>query len=118
MNRVREIVAYRNYFEDFLKNQPVKVQNKIFKIMEEIEILERVPNNYLKSIRGVKGLYEIRISHGSNTWRIFCFFDSGKLVILLNGFIKKRQKIPGKEIQKAVRMMHEYFNEKSGTNEK
>jgi len=30
MEKIREIVAYKNYFEDFLKAQPTKVQNKIF----------------------------------------------------------------------------------------
>jgi hypothetical protein len=43
MEKIREIIAYKNHFEDFLKNQPVKVQNKIFKIIEAIETLERIP---------------------------------------------------------------------------
>jgi hypothetical protein len=36
--------------------QPVKVQNKIFKIIEAIETLERVPSNYLKMLVGTNGL--------------------------------------------------------------
>lgn len=60
-----------------------------------------------------KGLYEARIKLGSNIWRVFCFFDKGKLVILLNGFTKKTQKTPKKEIDKAVRLMKEYFEEKN-----
>ena len=110
--KVRKVIAYKHYFEEFLTKQPVKVQNKIFKIIEAIETLERIPENYLKSISGTKGLYEARISLASNIWRVFCFFDHGKLVILLNGFTKKTQKTPKKEIQKAVRLMDEYFNEK------
>ncbi|HBG86937.1 MAG: hypothetical protein GXY94_00215 [Bacteroidales bacterium] len=39
-------------------------------------------------MEGQKGLYEARIALGSNIWRIFCFFDRGQLVILLNGFQK------------------------------
>lgn len=50
MEKIREIIAYKNYFEDFLKEQPIKVQNKIFKILEAIETLERIPTNYLKLI--------------------------------------------------------------------
>jgi len=110
--KVREVIAYKDYFEIFLKKQPQKVQDKIFKIIEAIETLERVPKNYLKSIQGTKGLYEARISLASNIWRVFCFFDEGKLVILLNGFAKKTQKTPKKEIEKAVRLMNEYFKEK------
>ena len=112
MNKVREVIAYQNYFEDFLKNQPVKVQNKIFKIIEVIETLERIPKNYLKQITGTKGLYEARISLASNIWRVFCFFDEGRLVILLNGFTKKTQKTPKGEIEKALRLMNDYYNEK------
>ena len=111
MNKVREVIAYQNYFEDFLKNQPIKVQNKIFKIIEAIETLERIPANYLKQITGTKGLYEARISLASNVWRVFCFFDKGRLVILLNGFTKKTQKTPKREIEKALRLMNEYYNE-------
>ena len=90
----------------------MKVQDKIFKVIEAIETLERVPKNYLKAITGTKGLYEARISLASNIWRVFCFFDEEKLVILLNGFTKKTQKTPKKEIDKALRLMADYYNEK------
>ncbi len=89
MEKVRKIIAYKNYFEDFLAQQPAKVQDKIFKILEAIETLERIPTTYLKLIVGTNGLYEARIQLGSDIWRVFCFFDRGKLVILLNGFQKK-----------------------------
>jgi len=59
--KVREVIAFKNYFEDFLLTQPQKVQDKIFKIVEAIEPLERVPSNYLKFIVGTDGLYEARI---------------------------------------------------------
>jgi phage-related protein len=109
MEKIREIIAYKNYFEDFLKEQPIKVQNKIFKILEAIETLERIPTNYLKFIVGTSGLYEARIQLGSDIWRVFCFFDKGKLVILLNGFQKKTQKTPKNEIEKAINLMNEYY---------
>ncbi|MEA3495706.1 MAG: type II toxin-antitoxin system RelE/ParE family toxin [Bacteroidota bacterium] len=109
---VNQVIAYKDYFEDFLVKQPEKVQNKIYKVIEAIETLERVPKNYLKAITGTKGLYEARISLSSNIWRVFCFFDKGKLVILLNGFTKKTQKTPKKELNKALRLMADYYNEK------
>jgi phage-related protein len=110
--KVREVVGYKNYFEDFLSSQSQKVQDKIFKIIEAIETLERVPTNYLKHLEGTNGLYEARIQLASNIWRVFCFFDNGKLVVLLNGFQKKTQKTPKNEIEKALRLMEMYFNEK------
>lgn len=109
MEKIREIIAYKNYFEDFLKKQPVKVQNKIFKIIEAIETLERIPTTYLKLIAGTSGLYEARIQLGTDIWRVFCFFDKGKLVILLNGFQKKTEKTPKNEIEKAIILMKEYY---------
>ncbi|MDH6311410.1 phage-related protein [Parabacteroides sp. PFB2-10] len=110
--KVREVIAYKDYFEEFLLGQPVKIQDKIFKIIEAIETLERVPSNYLKHIVGSEGLYEARIQLGSNIWRVFCFFDGEKLVVLLNGFQKKTQKTPKSEIQKAVKLMTSYYEEK------
>jgi phage-related protein len=110
--KVRQVIAYKNYFEDFLKNQPQKVQNKIYKIIEAIETLERVPSNYLKHLESTNGLYEARIRLSSNIWRVFCFFDNGNLVILLNGFQKKTQKTPKNEIEKALRLMEQYYNDK------
>ena len=112
-NKVREVIAYEKYFEDFLLKQERKVQDKIFKVIEIIETYERVPSQYLKAIIGTKGLYEARIKLGSNIWRVFCFFDKGKLVILLNGFQKKSQKTPKKEIKKAEKLMNQYYQDKN-----
>jgi len=109
MEKIREVIAYKDYFIDFLTKQPVKVQNKIFKIIDAIETLERIPTTYLKLISGTNGLYEARIQLGTDIWRVFFFFDKGKLVILLNGFQKKTQKTPKNEIEKAITLMKEYY---------
>lgn len=112
MDKVREVIAYQDHFETFLEKQTEKVQNKIYKVIEVIETLERVPETYLKPIKTKKGLYEARVQLGSNIWRVFCSFDEGKLVILLNGFQKKTQKTPSREIDKAGKLMDEYYAEK------
>ena len=62
---------------------------------------------------GTKGLYEIRVEVGSNIYRIFSFFDKGNIVVLGNAFQKKSQKTPKQEIEKALKIMEEYYNEKS-----
>ncbi|RXP53457.1 type II toxin-antitoxin system RelE/ParE family toxin [Lutibacter sp. HS1-25] len=113
MKKIRKVIAYKHYFEAFLSAQPEKIQNKIFKIIEIIETFEQIPSIYLKQITGTKGLYEARIKLGSNIWRVFCFFDKGKLVILLNGFQKKTEKTPKKELEKAIKLMNLYFQEKN-----
>jgi len=57
---------------------------------------------------GTDGLYEIRVQSGSDIFRIFCFFDKTKLVVLANGFQKKTQKTPIFEIKKALKIKNEY----------
>lgn len=62
----------------------------------------------MKHIENTDGLYEIRVQQGSDIFRIFCFFDQGKLVVLANGFQKKTQKTPKKEIDFALKIKAEY----------
>lgn len=71
-----------------------------------------VPETYLKHLEGTEGLYEIRVQLASDIFRIFCFFDEGKLVVLANGFQKKTQKTPKQEIQKALKIKEEYESKK------
>ena len=77
-----------------------------------LQTLDRLPITILKSIEGKKVLFEIRIELGGDIFRVFCCFDEGSLVILFNGFQKKTQKTPSREIEKAERLMKEYFKSK------
>lgn len=110
--KARSIIFYKNYFEEFFVKQNEKVKAKIIWTFELIEDLQKIPENYLKHIENTNGLYEIRIQQSNNIFRIFCFFDKGKLIVLANGFQKKTQKTPKKEIEKALKIMEEYQNEK------
>lgn len=110
--KVRNVIAYKHYFIDFVRSLPEKMQDKIIKTIEYVEILQMIPEKYLKHIEGTKGLYEIRAKFSSDIVRVFCFFDGEKLVVLLSGFQKKTQKTPKNEIDKALKLMQEYFNEK------
>ena len=110
--KYRTAVFYKDYFETFFVKQTKKVKSKIIWTIELIEDLERVPETYLKHVESTKDLYEIRVKQGRDIFRIFCFFDEGKLIILANGFHKKTQKTPRKEIEKALKIKEEYKNEK------
>jgi len=77
-----------------------------------IEDLERVPEIYLNHIEETDGLYGIRVQLGSDIFRIFCFFDKGQLVVIANGFQKKTQKTPRREIDQALKIKQEYESEK------
>lgn len=111
--KYREVILYKDYFEDFFKQQSRKVQDKIIKVLDILETVERVPITYLKYIEGTNGLFEVRVQLGSDIFRIFCCFDGNRLVVLFSGFQKKTQKTPSKEIDRAVRIMNEYFNYKN-----
>jgi len=80
--------------------------------LQLIESIEKIPEKYLKHIKGTSGLYEIRVEVGSNIYRVFCFFDKGQLVVLINGFRKKTQKTPKNEIELAEKLKKEYYDEK------
>jgi len=112
MKLVRQVVAFKNYFLDFYRVQPDNVQAKIEWTLNLIKVTQQVPEKYFKHLTGTKGLYEIRVEIGSNIYRIFSFFDKGNIVILGHAFHKKTQKTPKQEIQKAIKIMEEYYNEK------
>jgi len=109
--KYRTAIFYKDYFESFFIKQSERVKAKIIWTIELIEELERVPEIFLKHIESTEGLYEIRIKLGNDIFRIFCFFDHGKLIILANGFQKKTQKTPKKEIERALKIKEEYENE-------
>jgi phage-related protein len=112
MNLVRQVVAYKNYFLDFYTEQTDNVQAKIEWTLNLIRVTRHVPEKYFKHIEGTKGLYEIRVEVCGNIYRIFSFFDKGNLVVLGNAFQKKTQKTPKREIERALKIMEEYSNEK------
>jgi phage-related protein len=104
----RNIIFFKDYFEEFFIKQRDKVRDKIIWTFDLIENLPRVPETYLKHIENTEGLFEIRVQQGSDIYRIFCFFDKGQLVVLANGFQKKTQKTPKQEIEKALKIKEEY----------
>src|SRR5690606_23785507 len=108
----RKIIFYKNHFIEFYQKQDQKVKGKIQYVLELIKQVDRVPEKFLRHVTGSNGLYENRIEYQSNIYRIFCYFDEGKLVVLFNGFQKKTQKTPQKEIDKAEQLRRDYFNNK------
>jgi len=108
---VRTIIFWKHHFEDFFIKQNQKVKAKIIWTFDLIEEIQRIPENILKHIEGTNGLYEIRVQAEGNNFRIFCFFDNNKLIVLANGFQKKTQKTPIAEIKKALTIKANYEKE-------
>ena len=108
----RTIIFYQNYFIDFYKELNPKVKEKVKYVLELIKQVERVPEKFLAPMTGYEGLFEIRIEYQSNIFRIFCCFDHGQLIVLFNDFQKKSQKTPKIEIERAMKLKTEYFENK------
>lgn len=112
MEKKRTLIFFKNHFNDFFEKLPEKVKVKIDEVLYLIMVLERIPTKFFSHMTGYDGLYEIRVAYSSNIYRIFCCFDEGNLIVLFNGFQKKSQKTPQKEIVKALNIKAEYFEEK------
>lgn len=91
---VREVVFYEDHFMDFHALLRPEAQRKIDWTLKLIATVERVPTKYFKHMEGTNGLYEVRVDAGREAFRILCFFDEGRLMVLLNGFRRRRRKHP------------------------
>ena len=58
----------------------------------------------------VDGIFELRTKVGSDISRVLYFFVIGKRIVLTNGFIKKTQKTPRKEIELAKKYRNDFLD--------
>ena len=107
----RRITYYKHYFIDFFNSLDSGAKKKVAYVLDMLKIQERVTTKFVKSIR--EGVYELRISHNDNIYRVFFIFDDGNIVVLFNGFKKKTQKTPINEIEQAIKLKNEYYENKS-----
>lgn len=112
-DQIRQIFYYKNHYLDFFSALDHEAKRKFNWTLKLISTVERVPSKYFRFIENSSGLFEIRVEIGGNIYRVFSFFDHGKLIILVNGFQKKSQKTPKNEIEKAEKLKKEYFNDRN-----
>ena len=111
MDKERQILYYKNYFIEFFLSLEDGAKKKVAYVLDMIKTQERLNSNFVKSIRD--GIYELRASHNGNIYRAFFIFDEGNIVMLFNGFQKKTEKTPKKEIDKAKILRKEYYGSKN-----
>ena len=63
--------------------------------------------------QGTDDLWEVRAEFGGDAYRLLGFWDAGRLIILTNGFAKKTQKTPTREIEIAEQRKRDYLNRKT-----
>lgn len=110
MRKKREIKVFGRYFLDFYEGLDKGAQQKIDYVLAMLREYDRVHVKFVKYIR--EGVYEIRSEYAGNIYRVFFIFDDGNIVVLFNGFQKKSQKTPEKEIKQAIRLKEEYYGQK------
>lgn len=110
----RKIKTYGGYFESFMESLSMKEQEKIQYALLLLKTQDRLPIKFVRHVRD--GLYELRIEYSGNIYRVFFIFDEGQVVVLFNGFQKKTQKTPEKELEKALKIKEEYYADKQSQN--
>lgn len=98
--------------EEFISSQDTKMKAKLYRLIELLE--ERgyeLREPYSKMLED--GIFELRAKQGSDISRVLYFFVIGGKIILTNGFVKKTQKTPVREIElaKKYRALYEQGKE-------
>jgi phage-related protein len=94
---------------DFLDGLDIKARLKAGSF---IDLLAREGHRLLRpytdTIRGK--LRELRIPYRTNQYRVLYFFFLKDYIVLLHGFTKKTQEVPGREIGQAERYMQDFIS--------
>ncbi len=109
--KARFEVTYMEQAIEFLESLPEKVQDKIaYNISKSRYFMD---NELFKKLNDE--IWEFRTRYQGTTYRLLAFWDNetGNLVIATHGFIKKTQKTPEKEIDRAEYLRKEYYRNKS-----
>jgi len=112
---MRRIIFYKmesgkSPVEDFLNTLPDKIVIKITWVLRIIRDFKIIPTSYFKKLINTDDIWEVRVQVGNNIYRFLGFYDGHELIVLTNGFQKKSQKTPKKEIELAEKRKHNYLN--------
>jgi phage-related protein len=78
-------------------------------VLRLVKQLDRVPIDYFKKLDNTDDIWEVRAGSGNNEYRFLGFWFNSKFVVLTNGFKKKSQKTPRKEIHLAENRKKDYM---------
>lgn len=116
-----EIVFYkkedgREPVKEFLLSTDIKMRAKMLRTIQLLQVngndLREPESKHLED-----GIFELRANVGSDISRVLYFFVIGQRIILTNGFIKKKQKTPKAEIERAKRYREDYLRREEHTND-
>ena len=112
---MKKVIFYKsksgkNPINDFFDSLSFKETEKVLWVLKLVRESEFLSTKYYKKLVNSDDIIEIRTQLGSNSFRLLGFEHNGNIVVLTNGFRKKDQKIPKKEIELAKRRKKEYLN--------
>ena len=96
--------------EEFLDSLGAKQAQKVLWVLRAVRELPHVPQQYFKKLEGTDDLWEVRAEFGGDAFRLLGFWDEGRLIILTNGFAKKTQKTPEREIALAEQRKRDHLS--------
>lgn len=98
-------------FEKFVLGLPVKERAGIFETIDYFLQLknENLPIKESLSKHLDDGIFELRTSLRDKIARSLYFYQKGTKIVITHGFIKKTQKTPRKEIEKAKTLREQFM---------
>ena len=105
-------VIFLEEAQEFLVGLPTKVRDKV---VNNIRLVIKGHRNIelFKKLEGTE-IWEFRTEYERKAYRLLSFWDKEErsLVVATHGFIKKKQKTPKKEIEKAESLRQQYLKNK------
>ncbi len=97
---------------EFIDSLPGKMQAKVYHTIDMLkEFGYQLKEPWSKTLRNAEGMKELRVKLASNICRLFYFHHKDKLYVVTSGYTKKRDKTDKREIERALRLMHEVLRE-------
>ena len=112
-SKARFNIIYLDEAVTFLESLDMKVRSKIaYNISKAMLVVDKE----LFKKMGDTDIWEFRTLYGGVAYRLLAFWDTDTetLVIATHGFMKKTQKMPKKEVEKAEKIRKWYFDFKNG----
>jgi len=111
---VKKIIFYKtdsgnSPVQEFIDSLSDKQAKKVAWVLRLVRDLKITPTKYFKKLVNSNDIWEVRVQMGSNIFRFLGFYDGSQLIILTNGFQKKSQKTPKREIELAKRRKQSYL---------
>jgi phage-related protein len=106
-------VYYLEEAEAFLDDLDDKARTKIFSDIRKTQMGLR--GDWFKKMRGTDDIWEFRTLYNKTYYRLFAFWhrigNQETLIVCTNGLVKKTDKTPPGEIDRAEKIKREYLKQ-------